>query len=128
VFCIGRATKRNGMIHSKQALEIIKDTFPELKKMQTDTAAKPFKCFESVTEFAISLLADRDHTKIKTLYKTVENIYSQCEPTLAMAIENIFLYKIGEYLELKTNKKELLELLPAGFQKIVFRQYYAPGI
>jgi len=114
------------MIPAEQVIEIITEQFPDISF--SDAQAKLFQKFECIADYAISLLDEDNHQNMQRLLHLLAELMSHAEPVAVIAIENVFIYRLGTRIESDDRRKQLITFLPDRFLDTMVAQFTAPGI
>ena len=115
------------MIPEEQVIEIICEQFPEFCISQ-DGTNDLYKKFEQITDYAIGLLNKQANNELQRMTDVIHELHQHCSKKVGIAIENIFIYKLGTFITIAANRNELLELLPPKFKERMIRQMIVSNI
>lgn len=114
------------MIPEEHVLEIICEQFPEL--CLTQQSNDLYKKFEQIADYAINLLQKKSDNELKSITSVMLDLHQHCSNKVSIAIENVFIYKLGTFVTVSENREELMKLLPAAIKDKMVRQMIASNI
>ena len=89
---------------------------------------KPFKECDNLANCVCILLHDGEIRCVSKLIKRLSVIYRNTESgQVKTALENVFLYKVGDAIFLSKRRRELMALLPDSFHEILMKQVITFG-
>ena len=115
------------MIPAAQVIEIITEQFPDIS-FDVNNTTTLFQKFEHLADHATALLDNDELERAQQLFILLEELTPHVEPITLIAIENVFIYRLGTHIECDKQRKQLLVLLPGHFKEIMVAQLTAPGI
>lgn len=112
------------MIPEGQALQIIKEKFPDIPVEETATTLDNL---QQVSNYAIWLLTNEEYDVANTLMQLVGDIYHHGCPVIKMGMDNILFYNLGTWFS-SDKRRDMQQLLPANVHEIILKQFISSKI
>jgi hypothetical protein len=116
------------MIPTRQAFEIINESFPQLSLNCDECANKPFKYFDEIATYAVAVINDQEYATLKRLFELLGDLYVHSDNVIKMCIDCVFIYRILTPIEATCNRDHFISLMPSCLSAIVHRQINASAI
>lgn len=109
-------------------VETIETEFPQLRLKQDSASRSVPRTFGTIADYALDLLNKAEHHQVKRFMKMMDSIYGRCNVAARLAIENVFVYRVGTHISSCDYRRRLVALLPESFRDIMMKQFNAPAI
>ncbi len=88
---------------------------------------KPFASFEKLAESVAALMGKDGIEAEKCLSRIAAAYEATGNQRVKLALENCFLFQLGNRIFQRTDRQRLLEMLPRNLHDMLMRQMLAPG-
>ena len=114
------------MIPDSQVLEIITEQYPGIK--MNIQKSKALRAFEHIADYAKGLLQKESYGEFKNFVEFINQLYYHCNNRMKLGIDNVFLYKIGNYIDVCALPHNIREMLPHRMKSLLNKQLGTPAI
>lgn len=116
--------KKETMIPEGQALQIIREKFPDIPVRDTNTTLYNI---QQVSNYAIWLFTNEDYDAANDLMQLVGDIYHHGCPVIKMGMDNILFYNLGTWFS-GDKRRDMQQLLPPNVREIILKQFISSAI
>ena len=105
---------------------LLEQHFPELAG--TPTGATVFASFQQLADHTKQCLSAAQNTKAQRCFDVVNHLYHTCSSRARMAIENVFMFSVGCFMDAMQDRQQANALLPDALQRLAASQRGARDI